>query len=275
MSAVLQYPLGLDGLVTRVLESGEGDDVLVCLHGAGSRADRWRPQLQLLADAGFHVYAVDFPGHGLAAKPEGHPYGSPAFTRVVHDLVRQLDVDRVSILGTSLGGHVAARVACERPDTVRSVVLVGAVGLVPEDPDQDASSGAPIADASPAGTRAKLEFLVADPALVTDEWVHEETMINSSPGSAGARAELGRYMAEQLDGDRVGEPFAALDLPTMLCWGAQDRWIPTSVGDATAKLVPHAEYVLVEGAGHAPYYERPDAFAELVLPFLDRHARTA
>ncbi|CAN5464696.1 alpha/beta fold hydrolase [soil metagenome] len=270
---VIQYPLALDGLVTRVLECGDGDDVLVCLHGAGSRADRWRPALPLLAAQGFHVYAVDFPGHGLAAKPEGYDYGSPAFTRGVHELIEQLGHGRVSLLGTSLGGHVSARVACERPETVRSAVLIGAVGLVPEEPSEDSSTGAPIADASPAGTRAKLESLVDDQSLITDEWVHEETMINTSPGSAGARAELGRYMAQDLDDDRVGEQYAALGLATMLCWGAQDKWIPTSVGDATAKLIPHAEYVLVDGAGHAPYFERPEAFVRFVLPFLEAHSR--
>lgn len=268
MSAtVVQYPLELDGVVTRVLEAGEGDDVLVCLHGAGSRADRWRPVLPLLVDAGFHVYAVDFPGHGLAAKPVGYPYGSPRYAAGVVELLDRVGTPSAAVLGTSLGGHVAALVALGRPELVWASVLIGAVGLVGRPPEA-AAPGSPIVDGSPAGTRAKLELLVHDPTLITDEWVHEESMVSTSPGAAEARAELARYLAEDQADDLAGEAYAALDIPTLLLWGAEDRWIPPSVGEATAAVVTHAPLVLLPAAGHAPYFERPEAFADAVVPFL-------
>lgn len=261
---VLQYPLELAGVVTRVLECGTGDAAIVCLHGSGSRADRWRPALPLLADAGFHVYAVDFPGHGLAEKPIGYPYGAPAFTDVAVALVDHLDQPAVSILGTSLGGHVGARTACERPERVRSTVLIGAVGLVP----WEREAGSPIVDTSLAGIRSKLRFLVADGALVTDAWVREEAQVNSSPGGPAALAELGRWSVEDADGDLVGERYAELGLPTMLVWGAQDRWVDVHVGTAAAALLPDAPFLLLGGTGHAPYFERPAHFVAEVAPFL-------
>jgi 2-hydroxy-6-oxonona-2,4-dienedioate hydrolase len=264
---VLQYPVGVDGTVTRVLECGGGDDVVVCLHGAGSRADRWKPALALLADAGFHAYALDFPGHGLAAKPAGYPYGTPAFAAVVSDFLDSMELVSVSVLGTSIGGHVAATVACNTPERVGRAVLIGAVGLTPNSrSDEPASS--PIVDGSPSGIRKKLEFLVEDQTLVTDEWVAEEALINSSPGAAEALAALGRYSAEQLDGDIVGQQYGELGIPTLLCWGAQDRWIPPRVGYEAALVLPSAPLCLVEGAGHAPYFERPKAFCDMVVPFL-------
>jgi len=271
--AVLQYPIGLDGVVTRVLETGVGEDVLLCLHGAGSRADRWRPVLPRLAARGFRVIAVDYPGHGLAARPEGYRHGTPAYARVAAELLDVLGLDTVSILGTSLGGHVAATVALARPEQVRATVLIGAVGLVPPEPAA-ADAGSPIVDTSEAGTRAKLEFLVHDQSLVTDEWVREETLIGAAPGTAAARAELARYLADDLPLGLVGAPYAARALPTRLVWGAEDRWITPAVGRATAELLPHAELSLLPGTGHAPYYERPEAFLEQVLPFLDAHARS-
>jgi 2-hydroxy-6-oxonona-2,4-dienedioate hydrolase len=268
---VQQYPLGLDGVVTRVLDTGVGDDVLVCLHGAGSRADRWRPALPLLAAEGFRVLAVDFPGHGLAARPEGYPHGTPAYTAAVVELLDALGLQQVTILGTSLGGHVAASVALARPTAVRATVLIGAVGLVPPEPAAEAA-GSPIVDTSEAGTRAKLEFLVHDPTLLTDEWVREETLVGNAPGTTAARAELARYLADDMADDLVGADYAALGLPTHLVWGAEDRWITPAIGRATAELLPDAELVLVPDAGHAPYYERPEAFMELVRPFLAAHA---
>jgi 2-hydroxy-6-oxonona-2,4-dienedioate hydrolase len=266
--AILQYPRELGGLISRVLECGDGSRSLVCLHGAGSRADRWRPALPLLAAAGYRVYALDFPGHGLAAKPSGFPFGSPAFSAVVEDFIDGLDEPTVSILGTSIGGHVAAMVACARPDQVRSVVLIGAVGLTPRSRGAEPPRS-PIIDASVAGIRAKLELLVENQELVTDDWVREEAHVNSSPGASDALAELGRYSVEELEGDVIGERFAALGIPAMLCWGEQDRWIPPSVGHDAARLLPKAPFALLRGAGHAPYFERPEAFVATVVPFLD------
>jgi len=267
VTVIEQYPLELDGVVTRVLEAGTGDDVVICLHGAGSRADRWRTALPLLAEAGFHLYAVDFPGHGMAAKPAGYPYGSPRFAAGVVELLDQVGTPGAAILGTSLGGHVAALVALQRPEQVWATVLIGAVGLVGR-PAEAAAPGSPIVDGSLAGTRAKLELLVHDHSLITDPWVHEESMVSTSPGAAEARAVLARYLADEQTGDLAGEAYAALGLPTMLLWGAEDRWIPPSVGEATAAVVTHADLHLLPAAGHAPYFERPVAFAELVVPFL-------
>jgi 2-hydroxy-6-oxo-6-(2'-carboxyphenyl)-hexa-2,4-dienoate hydrolase len=79
---------------------------------------------------------------------------------------------------------------------------------------------------------------------------------------------LGRYSAERLDGDQVGEQYAGLGLPTLLCWGALDRWIPPAVGEAASRLLPDAPFVLIGGAGHAPYFERPAAFASIANRFL-------
>jgi 2-hydroxy-6-oxonona-2,4-dienedioate hydrolase len=269
---IAQYPLGVDGVITRVLDTVVGDDVLVCLHGAGSRADRFRPAMPLLAEAGFRVIAMDHPAHGLAQRPAGYPHGTPAYASVARALLDELDLGCVTMLGTSLGGHVAASAALADPSRVRATVLIGAVGLVPPEPAA-AGAGSPIVDTSEAGTRAKLEFLVHDQTLVTDEWVREETLIGNAPGTAAARAELARYLADDMPGDLVGAAYAALGLPTQLVWGAEDRWITPSIGRAAAEVIPQADLVLVPDAGHAPYFERPDAFMDLVLPFLDAHAR--
>ena len=267
-----QYPVEVDGVVTRVLEAGSGSDVVVCLHGAGSHADRWRPVFGALVEAGFHVYAMDFPGHGLAAKPEGYAYGTPRFAAATIDLIERLGSGAVSLVGASLGGHVAATVTCRRPDLVQATVLVGATGLVGRSADS-APPGGPDVDGSEEATRARLALLVADRSLITDAWVHEETMISISPGAAAARDELVRYIAEEQDREAVGEAYARLEVPTLLCWGAEDRWIPPTVGVASQKVIPHAELVMVPGAGHAPYLERPGAFTDVVLPFLERHGR--
>lgn len=265
---VLQYPVGAAGIVTRVLEGGSGDRVVVCLHGAGSRADRWRPQFPLLTAAGHHVYALDLPGHGLADKPRDAPYGAGWFAEVVESFIEDhLASTPVVLLGTSLGGHVASTLAARRPDLVRGVVLIGAVGLVARGPE-DRPATSPIVDPGPAGVRRKLEFLVHDPALVDDAWVAEEARINSSPGAAEALAEVAAYATSRQNDELAADGLRRSGVPTLLCWGEQDRWVPLALGVAAAEVLPGVELVTVPDAGHAPYFERPEAFWAVVEPFL-------
>jgi pimeloyl-ACP methyl ester carboxylesterase len=219
-----------------------------------------------LARAGYHVYALDFPGHGFASKTSEFEYGTPRFADVVTDFLDQIGGGPVTLAGTSLGAHVAAVVALRDPTRVKAAALIGAVGFVPTKGDMVKTAGK-VSDTSTAGVRSKLEFLVFDAALVTDSWVIEESHINSSPGASEALARVRDYL-EAIDDSLVGEEFAALGMPTILIWGAEDRWVPAEVGHRTANLMPEAPLVLLERAGHAPYYERPDAFNEVLIDYL-------
>lgn len=261
---IISYPIRAGGVTSRALECGTGDDVLVCLHGTGSRADRWRRNLPGLAAAGLHVYVVDFPGHGFAEKGPSYDYGSPAYAEFVTDFISQLAVPNLALAGTSLGGHVAVLVACQIPQRIRAVTYIGGVGLTtlkdvprPEPPV--------VADSSPAGIRHKLEFLVYDKSLVVDSWVREESRINSSPGAVDALARLSKYSFED---DLVGDQYKALGIPTLLVWGKQDVWTPVEFGYRTHELLPEAPLVFIDHAGHAPYFERPETFNQVLLGFL-------
>ena len=178
---MISYPIMAAGVLSRALECGQGDDVIVCLHGAGSRADRWRRNLPGLARAGYHVFAIDFPGHGFASKSADFRYGTPGYADVVMDFLDQIDGGPITLAGTSLGAHVAAVVALRQPERVKAVAFIGAVGFVSTKADMVQTAGN-VNDTTAAGVRRKLEFLVFDPTLVTDAWVTEESRINSSPG---------------------------------------------------------------------------------------------
>ena len=184
---VLAYPVGAGGVVTRALDCGAGSNTVVCLHGAGSRADRWRRNLPGLAARGYHVYALDHPGHGFAEKDPSYEHGVPRYAEVVRDFVDGLQTEGVVLLGTSIGGHIAAWVACQIPEKIKSVVLIGAVGIVAPDATSSVDSGR-VSNTSPTAVRDKLEFLVFDKQLVTDAWVEEESrmkFIARSPGILG------------------------------------------------------------------------------------------
>jgi len=264
---VISYPVEAGGVLTRVLECGQGDDVVLFLHGSGARADRWRRNLPGLAAHGYRALAIDFPGHGFASKGAQLRYDTPSFAAMIADFVESLDTGPVTLVGTSLGAHVAAWYACSAPSSVRSAVLVGALGLVPvhRDPGQTSSR---IADTSAEGVASKLRMLLCDASLVTSSWVEEERRINTSPGAADALAELRTYLASRLNDDVIGPRYASVGIPTLLVWGEQDRWVAPHYGREAANVLVDSALVFLENAGHAPYLERPDAFNSVVDEFL-------
>jgi pimeloyl-ACP methyl ester carboxylesterase len=265
-----QYPVATGDLVTRVLDCGDGDIAVICLHGAGSRADRFWYNIAPVAAAGYRVIAMDFPGHGYASKGASVTHSTPAFAGCVVDVLRALDVQRPVIVGTSLGAHVAATMAADDPESVRALVLIGAVGIVPAEPRDAPLLPVPMWDASPEAIRAKLRMVVANPALITDEWINEESHINSSPGARESLEAVADYLGTGIERDSVGARLLerASHIPTLLVWGDEDRWVPPSVGLRTKELLAGAELVLMRGTAHAPYYEDPETFNRLLIDFL-------
>jgi 2-hydroxy-6-oxonona-2,4-dienedioate hydrolase len=270
--APITYPLGVGSAVTRIVEAGTGPRVLLYMHGAGSRADRFRHNMLPLAAAGYRVIAVDFPGHGFASKGSNFEYTTPALADFVGETLRALGIDRSVLVGTSLGAHVAAELTCRSPESVDALVLIGAVGVVEYKPEGGPPSPIPLYDASEAGIRRKFGFVVHDPRLITDEWVREESRVNGSPGAREALEAVGAYLNTGVNRDLVGDRLADSvgGIPVLLVWGAKDLWVPPEVGHRVAELLPLAELHLMEGTGHAPYYEDPDTFNRLLTSFLAR-----
>lgn len=262
---VVAYPLEIGEHVGRVIEAGAGERAMVCLHGAGSRADRWVPALPGLAALGFHVYALDFPGHGFASKPADFDYGGPRFAEWVLAALDSLGLSSVTIAGTSLGGHVAALVALAAPDRVVDLVCIGATGFT-EFGAELHRDPAVVADASEEGVRRKLALLVSDQSQVTDLWVREESMINSSPGAAEALRATGAWLNDGTNEHLVGTRLGALALrrPLLFIWGADDKWTPPSLGEAARAAVAGSVLELMPGCGHAPYFEDPEQFVRLL-----------
>jgi len=267
--SVIAYPVDVPGLRTRVLEAGSGDRVLFCLHGTGSRADRFTPPLPGLVAAGFHVYVMDFPGHGFADKPEDFDYSAVGFADVVTTVLDQLGLSGVVLVGSSLGGHVAARVACDRPDLVSDLVLIGSTGIAPY-PDEFKRPPDSVANATIDAVRAKLEFLVSDPAAVTDAWVREESMINTSAGATQALRRTAEFLNDGTNGDLQCDRLNHRDFdhPILLVWGAEDGWTPPSMAEQALEALRDARLVYLAGCGHAPYFEDPDAFVHVVTDHL-------
>ena len=267
---MIQYPIGVNGATTRVLDSGGSGDLLVMLHGVGSRADRFRFNVEGLGKAGFRAVAVDLPGHGLADKGS-LPYSVGYYASFVIDLIGSLGADRAGIIGTSLGGHIGAQAAVTAPEKIDSLVMVGTMGVVPLGQETTKAIARSILDRSKAGIAGKLRFVLHQHDLITDAWIEEEFKINNSPGSDEVFQRLSTYFAEQVDDDVVGDRLLDVSgqIPMLLVWGADDEMIKPDVGLAAQRALTGTPLVFLSRTGHVPYLERPDEFNALIGDFLN------
>jgi len=269
---MITYPTTIGDVSTRVFEAGAGDKTIVLVHGLGARADRWRHNIEPLASAGYHVYAFDLPGHGFASKGPDLRYTVPAFAETVEGFLDSVGVQRSTLIGTSLGGHTVGWFAAENPERVSALVMVGTTGLVALGAERRAQTRSRVTVTDPEGVATKLTRVVFDQSLVNDEWIQEESRINSSPGASEGFHALGQYFGEHLDDDivteRLAKHLAADAFPLLLVWGARDIGFPVEMGRAAHEQLAGSSLVVLDDAAHAPYFERPEAFNRVVLDFL-------
>jgi 2-hydroxy-6-oxonona-2,4-dienedioate hydrolase len=268
------------GVRTRAIEAGSGEP-LILMHGLSGHAESFIRNVRPLADAGYHVYAIDAIGHGFTDKPADVTYHSPAFERHLLDFMDAIGAERAHLLGQSLGAWTGWRVALSHPERVRSLVSATGAGILLDDEESKRQSeaihkkvGSVTAKALEEPTRervrARLEWLMASADRVTDELVETRYTIFNLPDS---RAVMAKVSSEQSGVDNRANLIVEADLarttvPVMLLWTDKNPTVPASVAERAAQLVPGARFELVTDAGHWPQFEQPEQFHRLVLDFL-------
>jgi pimeloyl-ACP methyl ester carboxylesterase len=249
----------------RVEESGSGRTVLLLAAGAHSSSD-WdaiRPGLA----AHFRTVTVDWPGHGESPLPDAAWAVSAAgFADVVEDVVDAIAPGPVAVLGNSVGGFAAARLAIRRPDQVGALVLVDSAGFVPPTPVTrliSATMGRPrfLRGIYPrfarSYMRAETEFATA---------VAETAVANTR--RAGTTEVISKLWASFSSpaADLRGQE-QRITTPTLVVWGRRDPIVRLSIGRRVAAAIPGARLDVID-TGHVPFASRPEEFLGAVLPFL-------
>jgi pimeloyl-ACP methyl ester carboxylesterase len=258
--------------------AGDGEPMLL-LHGAGGGAANWFSMFAPLSES-FRVIAPDLPGFGFSPSLEVTP---PLGMFVANAIDRWLEARgerRVHLVGTSLGGLIALRMAQCNPDRVRTITLLDAAGL---------GTGLPLlvrcgtlpgcARFVRRTSRTGLDFflrryLTASPmpagrreALL--DFLHAGSVAGG--GETVAR-HLGRFatMAGQTE-VLAHDALQSIVAPTLVLWGENDRFLPVRHAHRAARGLPHATLRIVRGVGHSPNWERPDDVAAAILEFARTH----
>jgi pimeloyl-ACP methyl ester carboxylesterase len=287
------FPLKIEGQDLRMAymdvsppDGKESRGTVVLFHGKNFFGAYWKATIEVLRNAGFRVIVPDQIGFGKSSKPDIH-YSFHLLAKNTRDLLDSLKVDRVAIVGHSMGGMVATRFALMYPDMTTHLVLENPIGL------EDYSEKAPYV---PTEKLYEQQLSTTEEAIRNyqrkyyvewkpeyDEYVQVQarwTLGGEYPRVAWSAALTTQMIYEQ----PVSHEFPLIKPRTILVIGQSDRTaigkdrVPPEVaatmgnypelGKKVAAQIPNAKLVPIEHCGHIPHFEAPEKFHAALLEFL-------
>jgi pimeloyl-ACP methyl ester carboxylesterase len=254
------------GEAIHYFDMGSGP-VVVLLHGLGSRKEDWLPVLEPMAQK-FRLLVPDQIGFGRSDKPL-LDYSIQTYVDFLNEFLRQLKVEKASLVGESLGGWIAGLYVAEIGGgahliPVEKLVLVDAAGLKQDKPIPDLNPS------SLAAMRGLMEAVFYDTS-----WLNEDALRKIFTDKLAAhdgytvRSLLGN---PALGTERLDDRLASIKVPTLVAWGKQDKLLPIGAGERYAAGIAGAKLVSFEKCGHVPPIEKTEEFVTAVAAFLSSSA---
>jgi pimeloyl-ACP methyl ester carboxylesterase len=257
------------GQMIHYFDTGSGP-VVVLLHGLGSRKEDWLPVIEPLAQK-YRLLIPDQIGFGRSDKPL-LDYSIQTYVDFLNEYLRQLRVEKATLVGESLGGWIAALYAVELSGgahlvPVEKLVLVDAAGLKQEKPIPDLNPS------SLAAMRGMMEAVFYDTS-----WLNEDALRKvftdklSVHDGYTVRSVLSN---PALPGERLDDRMANIKAPTLVVWGKEDKLLPIASGERYAAGIAGAKMVSFDKCGHVPPVEKTEEFVGAVTAFLGGGATPA
>ena len=244
--------------------------VVVLLHGLGSRMEDWLPVVAPLSQK-YRLLVPDQIGFGRSDKPP-LDYSIQTYVDFLDEFLRDLKVEKASLVGESLGGWISGLYVAEISGgahlvPVEKLVLVDAAGLKQDKPIPDLNPS------SLAGMRQLMEVVFYDTSWLTENTLrrifadklatHDAYTVHSLLGNAALGAQ------------RMDSKLADIHVPTLVVWGKQDALLPLEAGERYAAGISGARMVSFDKCGHVPPREKTVEFISVVTAFLDGSAAPA
>lgn len=224
---------------SKVLGSGEP---VVMIHGLSGSNRVWSRNAAHLAHR-FEVHLLDLHGFG---RSRGQPFVLSEAAGVVAHWMHQMGLSRAHIVGHSMGGYIATDLAASHPELVERLVLVDAVAV----PIERSLLGGAFGLVQ-ALKYAPMEFL---PTVLVDAY------------RAGPRTLVDATL--QVMFANLSDRLEQIQAPTLIIWGRHDTLLPLELGLKLHFQLPQADFKIIEGAGHNPMWEKPQAFNQVLLNYL-------
>ena len=260
-----QY-LDVGNLRISYLDTGSADNPIVLLiHGLGGSIESWTNNINTISKRQFRVIVLDLPGFGFSDKPKIN-YTISFYTIFIEKFLKTLKVSSsVSIVGCSMGGHIAAEVAINYPDLVSKLVLISPAGALP---------------VSFKGTPALRNYISVLKANSMQEVKKALSSIDDNPvndtyaqifyrrlSMPGAKEAFISALKGSTDAPRLSKRLYKIQAETLLIWGKNDQIIPVKFIGPFVKM-KNCRIILIEKCGHIPFFNRPKLFNKIVTDFI-------
>ena len=188
-----------------------------------------------------------------------HKAGVPGLVSFVEDFVKLKKLDNMTLLGNSLGGHVALVYTLKNADKVKRLVLTGSSGLF-----EDSMGGSFPKRGNYSYVKERVEYTFYDPKTATKELVDEVFDITNS----NAKCLRIIAIAKSAQRHNMAKDITNIAVPTLLIWGLNDTITPPLVAHEFNRLIHNSELHFIDKCGHAPMMEHPEKFNSILDKFL-------
>src|SRR5579871_528942 len=270
------HDLAIDGINTPVADSDPKGraEAVVFVHGNPGPSDDWASLIPAVA-AFSRVIAMDMPGYGRADRPRSFDYTVAGYARHLGRLIERLGVERAHLVMHDFGGAWGLGWAAQHPGAVASVTLVNTGILtgyrwhkfariwqtpVIGELFQLTANAPMLHRALNADNPRPLPRSFVDRIMRYADWGHKRAVLKLYRASRN----IGR------DAAPIGDALARLDLPACVVWGAGDAYLPVAYAQKQRDYFPKAEVHVLDGLGHWPFIDDPDAVIGVIVPFLKR-----
>ncbi len=257
--------VNIDGNKIRYLVEGNSKETLILIHGLGASAERWEYVIPLFQEH-FRIIVPDLIGFGYSDKPLVD-YTTDFFSEFLKKFFEKLEIRNPIIIGSSLGGQITAEFTANNNDFVQKIILVSPSGIMKQStPALDAYIMAAL---YPNEERTKNAFEMmtvsqkqVDPKII-EGFVERMKLPNAK--MAFMSTLLGIKNAE-----KISNELSSITVPTLIIWGALDPVIPIKFADDFVSQMKDCRFFRMDGCGHTPYVDDPNAFVRIVMEFLGK-----
>ena len=270
------------GVGTFYKEYGDSnnEDVLF-IHGLGSSSIGWRDIPDALSRY-YHTITVDLVGFGLSDKPDKTDYYTiEGFSKFIMDFIETIAIKdkgrcKITLVGHSLGGYIAAHSAIQHKQKIEKLVLVDTSGLLERATPLLEDYYAAAMEINPITRHEKvkrvLEDMYASPSRLLPVAVD---LFDYTIEKQGARHAFESAFNNSTTTQIKPEGFKVIqDIECLILWGEKDNLIPLRYYNMFKEMLPKSKYEMIPDAGHAPFVEKPALFYEKLKAFLDHQRST-